>query len=68
MTDLVVSTLILAAYTIGCVAVWLRLRQLDKRRAQRATLRRIRRYRIEQQRRSLPTNVVQLDPYSRKVS
>lgn len=44
MTDLIVSIIILAAWIIGCTAYYLRLRQLERRRAHRAQMRRIRRY------------------------
>jgi len=64
MDDLTISIIILAAWIIGAVAVHLRMRQLDRRRAHRARLRRIRSYCRSIQ----PDNVYELDPYSRKVS
>lgn len=68
MTDLIISIIILAAWTLAWFAVWLRMRQLDRRRARRAQLRRIMVYRISrEQQRSLPDNVYELDPHSRKV-
>ena len=63
MDDLTISIIILAAWIIGAVAVHLRLRQLDRRRAHRARLRRIRSYCHTLER----SNVYELDPYSRKV-
>lgn len=63
--QLVVSVVILVAYVAGCVAVHLRLNHLDRRRAARAQMRRVNRYRA-----AAPDTgrVVYLDNYSRKVA
>ncbi len=63
--QLIVSIAVLAAYVVAVVAVKLRLNYLRHRRAQRAQLRRVARYRVERDLR--PGNVVSLDTFSRRV-
>ena len=74
MSNLVVSVLVLAAYTLVCVGWWARHKQLDRRRAARNRVRRINAYSMHHTavRKRLgaevwPSNVVNLDTHSRKV-
>ena len=59
------SVIVLALWITGAILVRARMRQLEKRRADRARRRRIRRYVATLQ--PTPSNVVPLDTYSRKV-